>query len=96
MLYIFYVHFGNTYLICSLIAVPKNQMDIPLVDPVRYIVNTGQYAPKSCTECTPLLGRRPLRKGSGNNVALLSLGVILIGGITIGSYLLAQDSKSIL
>lgn len=63
--------------------------------PVDYIyrINTKPNATTSCNECTPLLpSRRPLRNESRINFRLLSLGIIFIGGITIGSYLLAKDS----
>lgn len=84
--------FQNLRFSVFFIAVADTRFDsILFVDPVRRI-NTNDSATTSCTECTPLLGRRPVRNGYRINFALLSLGIILIGGVSVGSYLLAMDS----
>lgn len=43
-------------------------------------------------ERTPLLGRRPMRKGDGINFYFLILGALLFGGTTIGVYLIYVQS----
>lgn len=47
----------------------------------------------SINERTPLLGRRPTHQRSGINVGVLALGVLLIGGATIGTYLLIIEDR---
>lgn len=45
-------------------------------------------------ETTPLLGKQQTRNRLiGVNFGLLSLGVLLIGGMTIGTYLLVEDNR---
>lgn len=72
----------------------------------RIIISTEYYG--SCNRCesinkfkphrfnsenekSPLLG--PLRASKGINIRIFSLGVLFIGGATIGSYLLYQQGK---
>lgn len=44
------------------------------------------------SESIPLLGRRPMRKGDGINFFILVLGILLFGGVTIGTYLIHEQS----
>ncbi|KAJ6613546.1 Peptidoglycan-recognition protein LF [Pseudolycoriella hygida] len=74
------------------IEVPDGHIDFIRIDP-NHRINTKNNATTTCSECTPLLGRRPVRNRSRINCALFSLGILLIGGITVASYLLAHDNR---
>lgn len=41
----------------------------------------------------PLLGHRPIQKANGINYGILGLFILLIGSVTIGQYLIHQQSK---
>lgn len=60
----------------------------------RTSVSGGSSCDIESGETTPLLGKQQTRQRFlGVNIGLLSLGVLLVGGVTIGAYLLSLDNR---